>query len=74
MSMLIVPMYLVWMVIAIAEVTIIGTAGLSGPLGAIVCGVSLAAGLVPYAFADYILDRWRRRGYSNKDVHLLRKP
>lgn len=57
---LIVPMYLVWIVIAIAQGAIVGPAGLPGPLRAIVSGISMLAGLAPYAVADYLLGRWRR--------------
>jgi H+/Cl- antiporter ClcA len=60
MRVLILPMYLVWMVITIVQVAIGGPVGLPGPFGAIVSGISLAAGLAPYAFADYVLDRWRQ--------------
>lgn len=60
MRVLIVPMYLVWMVITIVLVAVVGPLGLPGPLGVIVSGISLAVGLTPYAFADYVLDRWRQ--------------
>jgi hypothetical protein len=60
MRVLIVPMYLVWIVITIAQVAIVGPVGLPGPFGAIVSSISLIAGLAPYAFADYVLDRWRQ--------------
>jgi hypothetical protein len=59
MRVLIVPMYLVWMVTTIAQVAIIGSVGPPGQFGAVVSGISLAAGLAPYALADYVLDRWR---------------
>ena len=61
MRVLIVPMYLVWMVITIAQVAVVGPEGLPGPLGVVVSGISLVAGLAPYAFADYVLDRWLAR-------------
>jgi hypothetical protein len=60
MRVLIVPMYLVWMVITMVLVAVSGPAGLPGPFGVIVSGVSLALGLTPYVFADYFLDRWRQ--------------
>ena len=60
MRVLIVPMYLVWMGITIAQVAVVGPVGLPGPFGAVVSGISLVAGLAPYAFADYVLDRWRQ--------------
>jgi hypothetical protein len=46
-------------------VAIVGPTGLPGPLGVIVSGISLAAGLAPYALADYVLDRWRRAATRN---------
>ena len=60
MRVLIVPMYLVWMVMTIAQVAIVGPVGLPGLFGAVVSGISFAAGLAPYAFADYVLDRCRQ--------------
>jgi hypothetical protein len=45
LAVLIVPMYLVWMVTTMAEVAIVGPAGLPGPFAAIVSGISLVAGL-----------------------------
>jgi hypothetical protein len=59
MRVLIVPMYLVWIVISIAQVAIVGPVGLPDPFGAIVSNISLIAGLAPYAFVDYVLDRWQ---------------
>jgi hypothetical protein len=60
MRVLVVPMYLVWTVITTAQVAIVGPNRLPGPFGAIVSVISLVAGLAPYAFADYVLDRWRQ--------------
>ena len=60
MRVLIVPMYLVWMVMTIAQVAIVGPVGLPGLFGAVVSCISFAAGLTPYVFADYILDRCRQ--------------
>jgi hypothetical protein len=60
MRVLIVPMYLVWLAISMAEAAIAGPVGLPGPLRAVVSGVSLVLGLAPYAVADYVLERWRR--------------
>jgi hypothetical protein len=57
---LIVPMYLVWLVITIAENLIVGPTELPSPFGVVVSGIKLVAGLAPYAFADYVLDRWRQ--------------
>lgn len=60
MRVLIVPMHLVWMAIAMAQVALVGAAGLPGALGAIASGIRILAGLAPYAFADYLLYRWRQ--------------
>jgi hypothetical protein len=59
MRVLIVPMYLVWMVTTIAQVAIVGPFGLPFPFAAVVWGISLAAGLAPYALADFVLNGWR---------------
>lgn len=59
MRVLIVPMYLVWMVLTMALVAMFGPHGLPGPFGAVLSAISLAAGLAPYALADYVIDRWR---------------
>lgn len=60
MRALIVPMYLVWLVMIIAQVAVVGPAGLPSPFAAAVSGIIWVAGLAPYAFADYVLDRWRQ--------------
>jgi hypothetical protein len=60
MRVLIIPMYLFWMAITMVLVAVFGPAGLPGALGVVVSGVSLALGLTPYVFADYLLDRWRQ--------------
>lgn len=57
---LIVPMYLVWLVITMAEVWIFGPARLSSPFAVVISGIKLVAGLAPYAFADYVIDWWRK--------------
>jgi len=62
MRVLIVPIYLVWMLISIAQVAVAGPHGLPQPIAMIVGGLSMVAGLAPYALADYILDRFRRAG------------
>jgi hypothetical protein len=62
MRVLIVPIYLVWMLIAMAQVAFAGPHGLPQPLAMIVWGFSMVAGLAPYALADYILNRRRRAG------------
>ncbi len=68
MRVLIVPMYLVWMVTTMAQVAIVGPTGLPGPFAAVVSGLSLVAGLAPYALADYVLDRWRLAIRNNRNV------
>ena len=62
MRVVIVPVYLVWMLIAIVQVAIAGPHGLPQPIAMIVWGFSMIAGLAPYALVDYILDRLRRAG------------
>jgi hypothetical protein len=62
MRVLIVPIYLVWMLIAMAQVAVAGPHGLPQPVALIVSCFSMVAGLAPYALADYILDRLRRAG------------
>jgi hypothetical protein len=48
------------MAITMVLVAVFGPVGLPGPLGVAVSAVSLALGLTPYLFADYLLDRWRQ--------------
>ena len=60
MRVLIVPMYLVWLAFTMAEVAIIGPVGLPGVFGTVVSYIGMAAGLAPYALADYVIDRWRQ--------------
>src|SRR5690348_7147801 len=62
MRVLIVPIYLVWMLIAMAQVALAGPHGLPMPIAMIVWGFSLVAGLAPYVLVDYIVARLRRRG------------
>jgi len=57
MRVLIVPMYLVWLVIAMAHVAIVGPVGVPGPFAAVVWGITMVAGLAPYALADYALNK-----------------
>jgi hypothetical protein len=52
MRILIVPMYLVWMLFAIAVHT---------GLPPVFSGIGLIAGLVPYILADWVLQRMRQR-------------
>lgn len=58
---LIVPMWIVWTLMAAAQVAIAGPGGLPQPFQAAVSVVALAAGLLPYALLDYGIERWRRR-------------
>jgi len=57
MRVLIVPMYLVWLVITMAYVAIVGPVGVPGPFAAVVWGITMVAGLAPYALADYVLNK-----------------
>ena len=57
---LIVPMYLVWLLLSMAQVAIVGPRGLPAPFGVIVSIIGLLAGLGPYALLDYLLNRFRR--------------
>ena len=57
---LIVPMYLVWMLLTMAQVAIAGPRGLPAPFGAIVSIIGLVAGLGLYALLDYVVNRLRR--------------
>jgi len=59
MRLLIVPMYLVWMLLTMAQVAVVGPTGLHGTFAAIMGGVTFVAGLAPYALADYVRYRWR---------------
>ena len=61
MRVLIVPMYLVWLVLTMAQVALFGPSGWPAPIAAAMSGITMAAGLAPYALADYLLDRRRRR-------------
>jgi hypothetical protein len=65
MRVLIVPIYLVWMLIAMLLVAAEGPHGLPQPLATVVSGVSIVAGLAPYALADYVVERVRRRRAGN---------
>jgi hypothetical protein len=65
MRVVIVPMYLVWLVFTMAHVAIAGPQGLPGLFGVVVSYLGLAAGLAPYAFVDYLLER-RRRAAARK--------
>ena len=59
MRMLIIPMYLVWLLFMMLNVSIWGSGGQVGPLGILLYCLQLISGLVPYLVADYLLHRWR---------------
>jgi len=59
MRVLIIPMYLVWLGLAVLGVTVAGADGLAGPLGTLFWGTQLLCGLAPYIAGDYLLRRWR---------------
>jgi len=61
----IVPVYLVWLLLAMALAAIGGPGGLPAPFGVIVSSMALAAGLLPYAFPDYLLSRLGAAGDRN---------
>jgi hypothetical protein len=60
MRVLIVPMYLVWLLLTMAQVGIAGPRGLPAPFAAVVSIIHLIAGLGPYVLLDYVLNRCRR--------------
>jgi hypothetical protein len=60
MRVLIVPIWLVWTVIAMAQVAVLGPYGVPPPAASIVWGVAMIAGLAPYALIDYLIERLRR--------------
>jgi hypothetical protein len=65
MRVLIVPMYLVWLLLTMAQVAIAGPVPLPAPFAALVWCIDMLAGLAPYAFADYLLGRLRRARTRN---------
>ena len=65
MRVLIVPMYLVWLLLTMAQVAIAGPVPLPAPLAVMVWGINMVAGLAPYALVDYVLGRLRRTGTRN---------
>jgi hypothetical protein len=65
MRVLIVPMYLVWLLLTMAQVAIAGPVRLPAPFAAFAWGINMVAGLAPYALVDYVLDRLRRAGTRN---------
>ena len=60
MRILIVPIYLVWLLLTMAQVAIAGPHGFLMPLAMILWAVEMVAGLAPYALVDYLLERRRR--------------
>ncbi len=66
MRVLIVPMYLVWLLLTMAQVAIAGPRGLPAPFPAIVSIIGLVAGLGPYALLDFARNRLRR-GATSRD-------
>ncbi len=61
MRILIVPVYLVWLLISLAEVAVAGPQGPPPALAIPLWAFSTVAGLAPYALVDYILHRLRSR-------------
>jgi hypothetical protein len=60
MRVLIVPIYLVWLPVTMAQVAIAGPGSLPAPFAVILLVVDMAAPLAPYALLDYVLERRRR--------------
>ena len=60
MRVLIVPMYVVWLLLTMAQGAIAGPRGLPAPFATIVSIIKLVAGLGPYALLDYLLAHLRR--------------
>jgi hypothetical protein len=67
MRLLIVPMYLFWLLVTIAQVAIAGPGGLPAPFGPVVLVVTFFAGLAPYVLADYVLNLWRNAAIRKRD-------
>jgi hypothetical protein len=63
LRVLVVPMYLIWLLIVIAYVATLGPVVMPYPFSFVIAALSLAAGLAPYAVADYILNRYRTRSH-----------
>jgi hypothetical protein len=65
LRVLILPMYLAWTLFAIVRVATLGPLAQPGLFGAVVSGIGLAVGLLPYVFADYLLNLCRRDAPRN---------
>jgi hypothetical protein len=65
MRVLIVPIYLVWLLLTMAQVAIAGPGPLPAPFAVLVWCIDMVAGLAPYALVDYVLDRLRRARTRN---------
>jgi hypothetical protein len=57
MHVLIVPLYVVCLLLTVAQGAVFGPNALHGLLGPVVLGVDLVTSLAPFALADYALDR-----------------
>ncbi len=64
MRVLIVPMYLVWLLLTMAEVAIFGPHAPSA-VAKLITVVAVPAGLAPYVLADYLMHGLRRRRARN---------
>lgn len=64
MRMLIIPMYLVWLLLTMAQVAILGSAPPPWPLAIVVYAVHLTFGFLPYLLADYAVDLLLRKRRS----------
>ena len=60
LRLLIIPMYVVWLVFTMLNVALTGPGGPPTAVATLIWMCGLAAGLAPYALADYLLARWRR--------------
>jgi hypothetical protein len=60
MRILIVPIYIVWLPLTMAQVAIARRGALPAPIAMIVWVIDMVTGLAPYALADYVLERLRR--------------
>jgi hypothetical protein len=58
MRVLIIPMYVVWLLFTMLNVSIWGPGAQVAPLSILVYCLQLTGGLVPYLVADYLLHRW----------------
>ena len=54
------PMYLMWMLWSLAQVSIVGPLALPQPWASILSLLGLLSGLLPYVLADYLMRLWRR--------------